>query len=182
MKVLEYRPQDWHITFSLASVPHDDTEHKENFSLCLPSPVYYYGQEYSLVSPLSVSLEAVRSGENIIVSITVRADVTAPCSRCLESARAEISSTLRWVFSTKEEEEENEWKYDEHILLGSLEEKVSLEDYVWETFISALPVTLLCSDDCRGLCPSCGANLNQQTCNCHEGETDPRLEILKNLL
>ena len=180
MKVLKYRPQDWHITFPLASVPHDGTSSEKDFSLCLPSPVSYYGQEYTLTAPLDVRIEAVRSGESVIATVNVSSTVTAPCSRCLESARAEISSTLRWVFSTKEEE--GEWKYDEHILLSSLEENVSFEDYVWETLISALPVTLLCSEDCRGLCPSCGANLNRQSCNCHEGRTDPRLEILKNLL
>ena len=182
MKVLKSRPKDWHITLALASVPHDGSVYEENFSFSLPSPVLYYGQEYSLTAPLAVLLEATRNGESIVASVTVSSSVTAPCSRCLESARSEISSTLRWVFSTKDEEQEGEWKYDEHVKLDSLEEHVSFEDYVWETFITALPVTLLCSDDCRGLCPTCGVNLNKQSCNCHEGETDPRLEILKNLL
>ncbi len=184
MKALKSRPSDWNFKLHLAAVPHDGTAYTDDFSVSMPAPVSYYGQAYKLTSPLSIHVEAVRSGERILTSVAIETEIETPCSRCLEPAQAKISSTLRWVFSiTKEDEKQGEeWEYDEIVTLDSWEEHVELGDYVWETFVTALPVAVLCNDACRGLCPNCGANLNKQTCNCHEEQGDPRFSVLKNLL
>lgn len=184
MKAIKSRPSDWNIGLILPSVPHDGTPYTDDFSLELASAVLYYGQEYKLTAPLSVHVEAVRSGERIISSVSIETEIETPCSRCLEPARSKISSTLRWIFSvTKEDEEQgDDWEYDEMVLLDSWEEHIELGDYIWETFVTALPVSVLCRDDCRGLCSNCGANLNNGSCNCHAEDGDPRFSILKNLL
>lgn len=184
MKALKSRPSDWNIRLILPSVPHDGTNYTDDFALSLAAPVLYYGQEYKLISPLSVQVKAVRSGDRIITSVSIEAEIETPCARCLESARTQISSTLRWIFSTTREDEEqgDEWEYDEMVILDSWEEHIELGDYVWETFVTALPVSVLCRADCRGLCPNCGTNLNKGSCNCHEEQGDPRFSILKNFL
>ena len=65
-------------------------------------------------------------------------------------------------------------------------EFISSDTNVWVDFrvISRieLPFRLLCREDCKGLCPVCGANLNEMTCNCNTKQIDPRLEKLKMLL
>ncbi|MDO4219008.1 MAG: DUF177 domain-containing protein [Synergistaceae bacterium] len=184
MKALKSRPQEWSIRLILPSVPHDGTSYTDDFALDLASAVLYYGQEYRLTRPLSVHVEAVRSAERIILSISLEAEIETACARCLEPAKTQTSSTLHWIFSTTREDEEqrDEWKYDEVVLLDSWEEHIELGDYVWETFVTTLPVSVLCKADCRGLCPNCGANLNKQTCNCHDAQGDPRFAVLKNLL
>ncbi|MBQ3561654.1 MAG: DUF177 domain-containing protein, partial [Oscillospiraceae bacterium] len=45
-----------------------------------------------------------------------------------------------------------------------------------------VPFQLLCREDCKGLCPVCGSDLNEKTCNCNQKQIDPRLEKLKMLL
>ncbi|MDL2317223.1 DUF177 domain-containing protein [Desulfovibrio sp. OttesenSCG-928-A18] len=52
---------------------------------------------------------------------------------------------------------------------------------VWEEFLLALPVKPLCSRACKGLCPVCGCNLNEQACACNKDEGDPRLAVLRGL-
>ena len=51
----------------------------------------------------------------------------------------------------------------------------------WEEFVLALPVNPLCRPDCKGLCPQCGANLNDGPCQCAPEEGDPRMAVLRGL-
>ena len=53
---------------------------------------------------------------------------------------------------------------------------------IWETLITALPAALVCSPDCKGLCPQCGANLNKGPCGCRKDTKDPRFDILRKML
>src|SRR5262249_56846189 len=60
-------------------------------------------------------------------------------------------------------------------------EEIDLEQLIRERFEMSLPMKPLCVDDCRGLCPVCGANLNRGTCACKTDWEDPRLAVLKKL-
>ena len=53
--------------------------------------------------------------------------------------------------------------------------------FLWEQFLLALPENPVCSEDCKGLCPTCGIDRNQGTCTCAREEGDPRLAVLRNL-
>ena len=79
-------------------------------------------------------------------------------------------------------DEENEYGQDGEvglILLDSWEDEIDLSGPIWETLITALPSRVLCSDDCKGLCPQCGANLNKVTCGCTKDNSDPRFDVLR---
>ena len=60
-------------------------------------------------------------------------------------------------------------------------EHVDLDDLVREQILLALPTRQLCRDDCKGLCPTCGVDLNAQSCDCAQHETDPRWSALADL-
>ena len=60
-------------------------------------------------------------------------------------------------------------------------DSLSLEDVLREQVLLALPVRTLCKPDCKGLCPRCGENRNNQACSCDEGPSDPRWEALADL-
>ena len=59
---------------------------------------------------------------------------------------------------------------------------IDLDDVVEKAFVGMLPINYLCSEDCKGLCPDCGCNLNRETCSCDIDNVDPRLAVLKNFL
>ena len=59
---------------------------------------------------------------------------------------------------------------------------IDLAPLVRDTVLAALPIRNLCRPDCKGLCPKCGADLNQGDCGCDREAVDLRLEVLKNLL
>ena len=60
-------------------------------------------------------------------------------------------------------------------------EGLQLEDVVREQLLLAVPLKVVCSEDCRGLCPHCGQNLNHEGCTCAEPVPDTRWEALKDI-
>ncbi len=102
-------------------------------------------------------------------------DYQAPCDRCAEEATHHFNLPLQHKLIQHLSGEDN----DEYIVLGS--SSLDLDGLVWEDVILSLPMQWLCSPDCKGLCPMCGANLNQTTCGCKK-PVDPRFDILESLL
>ena len=104
------------------------------------------------------------------------ADYVSQCSRCLAPVDMTLDFTIKEVFSKTELENEN----DDVIILNSNE--IDLKDIAEQGFCCALPIANLCSEDCKGLCPVCGCNLNTESCDCEVDNVDPRLAALKDFL
>lgn len=186
-KYLDSAPSSWKKRLVLAAVPKDGSPYEDSFTVSLGKPVSYWDQIYTVLKDPEVSVEAFRSEGRIIASVSLSARVSVPCARCLEPAETDISETLRYIFSLRREqhppkgEEEALQDGEEEIIdLDSWEDEIDLGQMIWETFITALPGALLCSEDCKGLCPICGANLNKGPCGCKTESKDPRFEVLKN--
>ncbi len=60
--------------------------------------------------------------------------------------------------------------------------RLDLEDPMREYALLSIPMLPLCREDCKGLCPQCGANLNDGPCDCDTEQVDDRLAALKHLL
>ena len=69
---------------------------------------------------------------------------------------------------------------DEYIVCEG--DGLDLEELVIADVILSMPAKLLCREDCKGLCPTCGINLNKESCGCDKKKVDPRLEALRALL
>ncbi len=99
---------------------------------------------------------------------TVSAQLSAPCARCLAPVNEgfEVEVDLPVATSPVESEEETVIAEGEKIDLGLI---------ATESILTAIPYRLLCREDCKGLCPKCGADLNTASCDCDHKEIDPRL-------
>ena len=62
------------------------------------------------------------------------------------------------------------------------EYRLDLADFVTNEIRLGIPMKVLCREDCKGLCPKCGHDLNEGPCGCDLREEDPRLEVLRSLL
>jgi len=65
---------------------------------------------------------------------------------------------------------------DEFILIE--DQKFNVPEFVQESMLLEMPSKFLCSEDCKGLCPKCGHNLNESLCSCDTREIDPRFAVL----
>ena len=124
-----------------------------------------------------------------------------PCDRCIEPAQTEQTIPVAWLFElgdapdamkdfaeSDEDDEEEEEEFTEeddseqvHYYNG---DELDLATPAKEEMVLASPSKIYCTDECKGLCPKCGANLNQTTCDCTEEleETnDSGLKALKDL-
>ena len=109
---------------------------------------------------------------------------TVPCSPCLEPSVVPVESEvrLRLIEAVPAAPEgEIELTEDDLETVYVEGEEIDTLQLVREQLLLNIPMRSLCSDSCQGLCPTCGANRNKETCGCDQVEVDPRWEALKNL-
>ena len=92
-----------------------------------------------------------------------------------------VQTTLELPHATNTGEGEIEVEEDDLTTAFYEHDTIDLGHLMREQMYLALPMKPLCRDDCRGLCPTCGANLNLGTCGCKHEWEDPRLAVLKRL-
>ena len=132
--------------------------------------------------PVKVDLLVSRSGTQLICRGKVRTAVRLECSRCLLVYDEPIASNLEFVIDFGETPPEFRSNEDNYFVADPSSSFFLIDDLVRETMILALPLKPLCSEDCKGLCPICGTDLNKSQCGCVKKEIDPRWEKLKGLL
>ncbi len=124
-------------------------------------------------------LKAVGKVENHAGALILTAELTAGldcvCARCLKRFRRAYSLNTEAVLSATELENEDS---DIYLLEGDC---IDTDEVILTAFVLSLDQRQLCSEDCKGLCPRCGKNLNDGPCDCR-AESDPRLAVLGQLL
>ncbi len=120
----------------------------------------------------------------ILVRGSLKAMVGLVCARCVTSFRLPISSRVEVEYRLKIEEppEENLELEEEDInTYFCTQNRLDLGQAFRDQIFLSIPIKPLCKDTCKGLCSTCGANLNEGTCGCSAESIDPRLEVLKAL-
>lgn len=128
---------------------------------------------------------ATRRADVVRLVGKIRAGIEVYCDRCA----AEIDAPLEIEFDTSFTPAEVEKAAVENVelLAGDLDRsvyeggEVDVDDLMREQILLALPTRSLCREECRGLCPECGANLNEGACECGHKEVDPRWAALADL-
>jgi uncharacterized protein len=144
--------------------------------------------ECKFVAPITTALRAIRIDDMIEVKGQVNTSVRLPCGRCLKEFEIALKSRfeLTYVSRIPEAQEDDE---QEAVEISAAEmgliyfegEKINLQDGIQEQIILAFPIKALCEDNCKGLCSSCGNDLNEGDCGCNRRPTDNRFAALKNL-
>lgn len=98
---------------------------------------------------------------------------TGNCSRCLKPVTGEAEIHISEDFIEGEPKED----MDVYTFQGNY---IELDRTLYDNIILSLPVKLLCSEDCKGICPMCGKDLNEGPCKCEHTDINPKLEVLKN--
>ena len=158
----------------LRDIIHNPDAHRDfSFQLDL-SNLDFYGRRL-VVRPVFVQGSVTNHAGALVLSGTARSELELVCDRCGKEFPREKSVTLDSLVAQELEDEENE----EIILLEGTE--LDLGQAATEAFVLAMDTKNLCSDDCKGLCARCGADLNLGPCGCRP-EVDPRLAALAQLL
>ncbi len=140
------------------------------------------GHDYEFTRPLDVHLSFYRAQLDLFFDGDVGGEATATCARCLERFPYELQKDFS-VILTPETPLKGEIELAAADLTQSFYSgaEVDLTPLVYEQVLLALPTRPLCAEECRGLCPQCGANLNTGQCACTVERGDPRLAVLRSL-
>lgn len=132
------------------------------------------GRHVELADGLSYDIALTNTGDGILAAGTVRGEAKTECDRCLGPASFEVASEVACYYLKEEPDGEVDDEED-FGLINAEDGTVDLAEAIQSSLIMDIPFVILCSDDCKGLCPSCGANLNEGDCGCVI-EADPDFE------
>lgn len=124
-------------------------------------------------SPVKLKVRLTNVSGVINLMGRLKTEYEVDCYRCLKSVRRDLEIRLNEEFvNTQEDDDGAVYVYKNNL--------IDLDKVVVDNILLSLPVRQLCSEVCKGYCPSCGANLNQTSCNCCEEEKiNPQMAKLK---
>jgi DUF177 domain-containing protein len=149
-----------------------------------PGTVDYRTGDFRQVEPLEVRATAELVEGQIRVTGELHTRLEMVCARCLESVHEDISREFDLFYrplATITKEEEERLRLDDTEIAFFEGEGMFLADVLAEQVLLALPMKAICRSDCRGLCPQCGVNLNNEECRCESHAVDPRTAPLSRL-
>ena len=145
-------------------------------------------RECEFREPLKIRVKAFRIRELFEVEGTFQTRVRMSCSRCLKNFDLPLTSDFALTYTRglpdiKEasDEEEVELRVEEIGLQYFRGEEIDLRDGIQEQVVMAFPLRTLCTETCKGLCPRCGADLNQRDCGCKQETATNKFAVLKKL-
>ncbi len=141
-------------------------------------------QIMGLDGPLKVEINIAKAGSKYVLDGRLSGRLIIKCDRCLEQYGSDLESDFRLFLAvgpsgtgqTELELLEDDMGID--FLSGN---EIDLEEVVKAQIYLSLPMKCLCRENCLGLCPVCGANLNIETCGCQESQGHPAFLKIKNL-
>lgn len=136
----------------------------------------FEGDIIKSITPCKVSGVMNSDGDILVIRANIKTDLEMVCSRCLDTFIYPIDIDIEERFTNDSEHCE-----DENVVFVK-SDTLDITEIVENSIISTLPIKRLCSTNCKGLCQSCGANLNKEACNCNNEDVDLRLAGLKALL
>ena len=134
-----------------------------------------FAGRYPVTQPVEVTGQVRYTADVLELELTARTTLDAVCDRCGKAFPQEKEVTYQCLLAEELQNEDN----DEIVLLEDGQADVG--DLARTAFILGMDSKPLCSEDCKGLCPRCGADLNLGPCSCKK-EVDPRLAVLAKLL
>ena len=139
-----------------------------------PEDIFIGNSEVKAAEEIVFSGTASKLEDIIYLEGRLSGLLTLMCSRCLDHFQYHLDIEISEKFSAVPNDED-----DLVIFIDS--DIINLNELIENNILMSLPIKKLCNGDCKGLCQSCGSNLNKKTCNCGNDTVDPRLAALKDL-
>jgi uncharacterized protein len=148
--------------------------------------IYTKGQfrDFQFPALLDVDLTCYRAGGDLFFRGLFYGSFEGLCSRCVRRYPFTLNKDFEFVLSPDpmhSDRKMSELSRDELGLSYYSGEEINLTPLIREQVLLALPTRPLCEENCRGLCGSCGANLNFEACTCSTTSDDPRMAIFRTL-
>lgn len=111
---------------------------------------------------------------------TVDTRIMMECARCMKPVEVPLNIVIQQRFA-KDQASDVETLDQDDFILPIENDRIDLDETILHEVQLGVPMKVLCKEDCKGLCPVCGQDLNEGSCDCEEDNSDPRWEALKGL-
>jgi len=143
--------------------------------------------ELKFCDNLNFKLTVQIKPKKILIDGNVKGTIKLTCDKCLEEFEFPVEDQINYVFFLTKivvDRKNKEFKLTkEDLEIDFLEEDIlPLKDIIFGQFFLNIPIKKLCKEDCKGLCPNCGCNLNYEKCRCKKEQTFSPFSKLKELL
>jgi len=160
---------------------HSLTDGVHIFEFNLDNSEFDLGEKDFSIKEISLRCTVNKGDKNVYIASKVRANVGFVCGSCL----VDFADVLEEEFSIFYTSDKETVEYDDEQVVQLLKPgtPIDLSNGLIENLLLAIPMKIVCSEDCKGLCLNCGMNLNKDSCNCKKTVVDPRwagLEKLRN--
>lgn len=176
------------LIFAVDEIPKDGISGKRRLEaswFSLPPEVDDPIQPLHLLEPISIDFHLERIGRDVRLELSLETVASLTCARCLKAFPSPVQTQSRFTLleATPGSPVEKELELTpEHLESGTFEAgKIDLSSMIYEQIVLSFPIKPLCHENCRGLCPNCGADQNLERCECVKTPSDPRWEALKKL-
>ena len=142
--------------------------------------VHVNGERYPVTEADPVEISIVHTGNRRMeITGSVNLHLQIPCDRCLKPVDVPFRLKPEREVDTNQTEEERIAALDEQpYVQGYL---LDVDRLVYDELIVNMPMKVLCRQDCKGVCPKCGADRNLQDCGCDLTELDPRMSVIRDI-
>jgi uncharacterized protein len=144
--------------------------------------------ECKFAAPIGTILRAQRIGDMVEIDGDIETFVRLTCSRCLQPFETSLKPHFALTYMHRvtdvikdSDPQEVELNAEDTGIVYFQGEKINLKDTIQEQVVLEFPIRALCKQDCKGLCPKCGADLNENLCDCDHRSSPGRFDVLKNL-
>ena len=137
--------------------------------------IEFNGQEFVFTKPAKLDGVIKNNGGNLYLEAEVYTEFNTFCARCLKELTEEFTFGIDEVYTQGDIDGDS-------LFLPIVSNTVDLKSAVEENFCTSVPFVFLCNMECKGLCHTCGKDLNEGECDCEREDIDPRLAGLKAFL
>lgn len=136
----------------------------------------FMGEDFKFLKPLHIKGQITNNTKSLELKAKVAGEIEVQCARCRKPMTVPVEFDISEVIMQNSGED-----FDEDVLVIDGEE-IDLYDVMLNNFLMNVDGKYLCSEDCRGLCPKCGKDLNLGDCSCDNDYIDPRWEKLAEIM
>ncbi len=136
--------------------------------------------EFSIIEKEPVFLTITHTkNRKLMIECKCRCVVEFPCDRCLKPVKHSFELDFEREVDLEVTEEERLEALDEQPYINGYD--LDVDQLVYGELIVNMPMKVLCSENCKGICNRCGVNLNFESCHCDDTELDPRMSVIRDI-
>ncbi|HMB31895.1 MAG TPA: DUF177 domain-containing protein [Desulfohalobiaceae bacterium] len=168
----------------LTNIPSEGVYYTINDQRIWQQPINDFELPYKIIGSVLADVHIQPQSEGYLIQGSINGEIVLPCSRCAEPTNLELNDNFKIfesVISPLNEDNISESAEVTYLRKLSGIFELDIAGILWEQFILTIPMKPICSEECLGLCPHCGHNLNYETCQCPDLQEDLQMAVFKNI-